>query len=177
MRPTNVGAHSGCGGLANCFAEGGVHRELDSQENASDDRAGDDVQQPRSWGPSTKISDSPLLSVEFPAPSLLCVGSRASTQAPTWPFGRLDHRSYDRFHDLRKEHGYRRKDAKRVLEARLASTGDLLAGSTRNTPATGAGKRGRPPADAADHLQGLTVVPESRAVAYKGRPPRGLCFG
>ena len=92
----------------------------------------------------------------------------APSQAPTMDSGRLAHLSYDPLRELRELNGYRRKDSKQVSKTRLASTQGQEASSTQDSqenseaPSAGTGKRGRPPADAAGHLQGPAVVPDKR---------------
>lgn len=83
--------------------------------------------------------------------------------------GRLDHLSYGQLRNLCKQHGYHREDAKDVLNTRFASMQDQPAiGSTQNfpvdvaKPSASAVKRGRPPADVAEHLQGPTLAPGKR---------------
>ena len=88
----------------------------------------------------------------------------APSQGPTMNSGRLGHLPYDQLYELRKRHGYHRKDSKEVSETRLAWTQDQNAGSTTDlkenseAPSTETGKRGRPPEDVAEHLQGPAIV-------------------
>ena len=82
--------------------------------------------------------------------------------------GRLDHPAYGQLHELRKPNGYRRKDSKEVSETQLASTQGQNARSAQELqgdpepPVTGTRRRGRPPEDVAEHLQGPTFVLDRR---------------
>ena len=78
--------------------------------------------------------------------------------------GRLDHLSYDQLRELRKRHGYRRKEAKAVLHTRQAPTQDQNSSNSQDLqgnsdiPVASTGKRGLPTEDAAEPVQGPTVV-------------------
>ena len=146
-----------------------VGRGVGAQESARGARREEGAHQPMRREPSTEIPDSPPPAFQLP-PSFSSFGQHCSpSQAPTVEPGRLDHLSYGQLRNLRKQHGCHREDAKDVLNTRFASMQDQPAiGSTQNfpvdvaKPSASAVKRGRPPADVAEHLQGPTLAPGKR---------------
>ena len=131
------------------------------------DRVEESVHQPMSRESKTEAPDSSPLPNQLLPPPLSFEETCAPAQASTVDSGCLNHVSYDKLHGVRK-HGYRRPDAEEALKTQLASKQDQRARRTRNlpmaadTPVTGAVKRDRPPADAAEHLQGATFELDER---------------
>ena len=139
-----------------------MNRKVDAQENASEDRVEEEGQQPMRPESSSGIPDSPPLH-SITALFLVFEKNCAPTRARTLDLGRSDHLSYDQLRDLCKQHGNDCKGAKENLKTRLVSMQDQQASSNQNlptdvdTPATGAGKRGRPPADVVANFGGPHV--------------------
>ena len=144
-----------------------ANREVEAQKHAPGDRAEERAHQPMSRESKTEAPDSSPAPIQLLSPSLSFEKTCAPTQASTVDSGCLNHLPYDQLRDVCK-HGYRRQDAEEVLKTRLASTQDQRARRTRelpmgaDTPVTGAVKRDRPPADAAEHLQGATFELDER---------------
>ena len=146
-----------------------ANRDVEVQESAAKTRREVGLHQPMRRGSSSEIPESPPLAIQLPSSSSPFGQNCAPTQPPPFDPGCRDHLSSAQLHDLCRQHGYRRGDAKKVLKTCLASTQDQKASSnTQNlplfvdTPRTSAAKRGNPPAGALEHLQGPKFAPDKR---------------
>ena len=120
------------------------------------------IPKPGSPTPPVQLTSWPSLSVRLPPRVSSFDKSCAPSKVPVVAHGRLDPIPIGQICELFERPGNNGKDSKEVLRTRSASTADgenklIVSGdNAMDTLVTVTGKRGRPPADVVEFLNGAT---------------------
>ena len=108
VAPSTLEAAQGAMDKSMVTQEERVSREVELQDGASNDGAGEGVNLPMSRGFSSGVPDSPPLPFHLPSSFSSSDKNGAPARATASDFGFLDHLSYDLLRDLRKQHSHHR---------------------------------------------------------------------